>query len=424
MTSGSNAPRSRVVVRGLGSISALGARREEVVGSYTAGQPRLRRWRGPEAADATSEAAAESVSLGPLPCGPLAETSEHELRAFLAERTRARKLDRSVGLALWAARRAFDEAWSPADRSDVELDSLGVAVGSSRGATGLWEQGYSAFLDSPSTLPPSTSPTTTLGNLASWVAQELGPRAQPITELSSTCSTALSALGVAVAFLRAGMASRFVAGGAEAPLTAFTFAQMTALGVHSRSTDAVPCRPCALERPEPNCMALGEGAAMLALEACPQGQPAPSRSLAWLSGIGFAVEPITSKTSIHRDGLGLRLSMERALADAGGPPPDVVVTHTPGTAQGDQAELTALRAVFGPELPHLVSNKWLLGHCLGASGALSLEYAILLLNGLRPVPYPYATLTCGPAPAVVRRVLVNSIGFGGNAASVVVDRAG
>lgn len=326
-----------------------------------------------------------------------------------------RGLDRSVQLAVYAARQAADEAWP--DRIPARL---GVAVGSSRGATELLEAGVERFLHAPETLPPSTSPSTTLGNLSSWVAQELSPLALAAPELSSTCSTSLSAVGIAVAFLRARMADCFVAGGAEAPLTAFTLAQMRALGVHSRSLEAIPSRPCAAERTERNSMVLGEGAAMVALEASPSGT-ALSGGLALLSGVGFAVEPITSKTSIHRDGLGLRLSMERAWEDAGGPAPDVVVTHTPGTEQGDRAELEALNGVFGASTPYLTCNKWLLGHTLGASGTLSLEYGALLLNGGRPAVIPYRTTFHGVAPKSVRRVLVNSIGFGGAAATVILD---
>ena len=159
---------------------------------------------------------------------------------------------------------------------------------------------------------------------------------------------------------------------------------------------------------------------MVALEAVPS-DAAHTSGLALLSGVGLAVEPITSKTSIHRDGLGLRLSMERAWKDAGGPAPDVVIMHTPGTEQGDRAELEALKSVFGASIPYLTCNKWLLGHTLGASGTLSVEYGVLLLNGGRPAVIPYRTIFDTVEPRVVRRVLVNSIGFGGAAATVILD---
>lgn len=397
----SGSSRPRIALVGLGSISALGSARQRTFLGYAEPRPRFTR---------------REFNGELLPCAPLADDAERELARFLAERPRLRGLDRSVHLAVFAGRRAATEAWG-----QRIPERLGVVFGSSRGATALLEQRVAQFFETPSALPPSTSPATTLGNVSSWVAQELSPFALAAPELSSTCSTSLSALGVAIAFLRAGMADCFVAGGSEAPLTAFTMAQMRALGVHATSADPVPCRPCASERPERNCMVLGEGAAALALQAVGDGA-APPAGLAWISGIGFAVEPITSKTSIQRDGLGLRLSMQRALEDAGGEAPDVVVTHTPGTEQGDRAELEALRAVFGANPPYATSNKWLIGHTLGASGVLSLEYATAMLAGHAPLAYPYATPLEARPPASVRRVLVNSIGFGGTAASVVVDR--
>ena len=392
--------RPRILLRGLGSISALGATRLGVSRGYLEPSP----------AFSLRDFGAER-----LPCAPLAEASERRLAEFLASRGRMRGLDRSVHLGLYAAREAADEAW----RGTVP-ERLGVALGSSRGATGLLEHSLEKFIAHEAPLLPSTSPATTLGNLSSWVAQELGPTALALPELSSTCSSALSALGVGMAFLRSGMADAFVTGGTEAPLTPFTLAQMRALGVHSVSSDPLPCRPCASEPLERNSMVLGEGAAVLALEAIPSGTVPPG-GLAWISGIGFAVEPITSKTSIHKDGLGLQLSMQRALAEAGGAVPDLVITHTPGTEQGDRAEIRALTQVFGENLPYSASNKWLLGHTLGASAALSIEYATLSLGGLRPAAYPYATPFTAPAPDTIRRVLVNSIGFGGTAASVVLD---
>jgi 3-oxoacyl-(acyl-carrier-protein) synthase len=391
---------SRIALRGLGSISAFGASRQSVSRAYAEPEPRL--------------VLRDFGGGASLPCGALSAATEQELAGFLSTRPRLRGLDRSVHFGVFAAHAAAEEAFHGALPARI-----GVALGSSRGATGLLEQGMSRF-HAGTELSPSTSPTTTLGNLSSWVAQELSPAAVAAPELSSTCSSSFSALGVAIAFLRSNMADAFLTGGTEAPLTPFTIAQMRALGVHSCSTGAIPCRPCASERIERNCMVLGEGAAVLALDRGPVEGGA--RGLAWISGIGFAVEPITSKTSIHPDGLGLRLSMQRALDDAGGPVPDVVITHTPGTEQGDRAEITALSHVFGDRVPYLTSNKWLIGHTLGASAALSVEYAVLLLSGLRPAVYPYRTPFETPPPATIRRALVNSIGFGGTAASVIVDR--
>ena len=90
------------------------------------------------------------------------------------------------------------------------------------------------------------------------------------------------------------------------------------------------------------------------------------------------------------------------------------------TALGDRAELSAIRTVFRDRLPILTSNKWILGHTLGASGALGIEYALSILRSQHWVEYPYPT-PFENEPRPIRTVMVNSVGFGGNAGSVIVS---
>jgi 3-oxoacyl-(acyl-carrier-protein) synthase len=100
---------------------------------------------------------------------------------------------------------------------------------------------------------------------------------------------------------------------------------------------------------------------------------------------------------------------------------DLVVAHAPGTSQGDSAEVAAARSVWGNQPPQLYSSKWLTGHTLGASGALSsvLAVGVLQKGGVLSTPYspPLHTPVRGSTPAQV--VMVNGVGFGGVAASVV-----
>jgi 3-oxoacyl-(acyl-carrier-protein) synthase len=395
-------------VMGLGSISAQGHRRDGVFANYARGGTRL---------------CVRTFNGKPTAVGALAAEAEAELAALAQEDPRFEPLDRTVHLALHAARQAAREArWTsePGERGDAT-----VVLGSSRGATHLWEKLHAEFLANGSTkTAPLTSPTTTLGNISSWVAQELQSHGAA-TELSSTCSTSLYALTTALAFLRGGMAQRVMTGGAEAPLTDFTVAQMRAVRIYSGEAETeFPCRPCAEDAGRRNTMVLGEGACLLALERFDDERDLGSRQpLAYLLGVGSFGEPIRTNTSLSEDGEALYRSMRAALADAGLARVDAVITHTPGTALGDRGELTAVRRVFGEELPLLTSNKWILGHTLGGSGALGVEYALYLLQRQRWVDYPYPvpfTNTARP----IRTVLVNSVGFGGNAGSLVVGAAG
>ena len=155
-----------------------------------------------------------------------------------------KSLDPSVLYAIAASRRAFAQSgWK-------KEDVFGVNLGSSRGATELFEKYHQEFLETGKA-QTLASPTTTLGNISSWVAHDLQSQGPEISH-SITCSTALHALLNGVAWLRSGMASKFLVGGSEAPLTDFTIAQMKALKIYSSSDgnshNQWPCRALDLEK--------------------------------------------------------------------------------------------------------------------------------------------------------------------------------
>lgn len=412
-------PGDAIYITGLGSMSAQGYDYESVNLAYRERGTRIQ---------------VRELEHGPAAGAWLSREAEERLATYARENHRYRSLDRSVKLALYAARQAtLNAGWQGMQR-------IGVLVGSSRGATGLFEQYHREYLASPEGKTASlTSPTTTLGNLATWVAQEIFS-VGPTSELSSTCSTAIYAVGSAVAWLRAGMARRFLAGGTEAPLTSFTLAQMRALRIYARDLSSeYPCRPCATDAGRKNTMVLGEGACMLALERLSPEEvvrrvdlersrrlgstnvPPRGSLLARIAGVGFSVEPIVTGTSLSEEGHSLHRSMQDALRQARLDRVDLIVTHTPGTALGDRAELAAIRNLFGSDPPELTSNKWILGHTLGAAGALGIEYAIHLLRSLESVPYPYP-VPFKQRPCRPQTVMVNSVGFGGNAGSIILAR--
>jgi 3-oxoacyl-(acyl-carrier-protein) synthase len=322
-------------------------------------------------------------------------------------------LDRSVQLGLLAAREAITTAKLGGRETPV-----GVIVASSRGATETLEHRHSEFL-STGRARALSSPTTTLGNLSSTIAQELAC-AGVAEAVSSACTGSLHALLLGVAWLRAGMGDACLVGGAEAPLTPFTLAQFSVLGLLGQgpAEQPPPCRPLANDLP--NRLVLGEGASILALESLSPRGAELRGAIAELRGVGASIERAKSPTGITEHGDALAASMARALAEHGDTV-DAVVVHAPGTRNGDLAELSALRRVFGTSLPALCSNKWQMGHTFGASGALGVEFALALLAGVRPAEPPYASALRAP-PREVRSVLINAAGFGGSAASVVLGR--
>ncbi|HEY4650737.1 MAG TPA: beta-ketoacyl synthase N-terminal-like domain-containing protein [Pontibacter sp.] len=387
------------MIRGCGVISPLGHTAEAITDAYTSGIPAFK----------TIDHHGQ-----PTPVAALPETAEQQLQLLLQMNPNYRQLDRSVLLAVYAAQQAAAQAgWLQENYTDHEL---GVNIGSSRGATDMFEQHYTAFQQGH--LSSGASPTTTLGNLSSWVAHAVNAGGAQISH-SITCSTALMAVANAAAWLKAGMAKRFLAGGTEAPLTDFTIAQMKAVGIYSKLHDhAYPCQPYAEVRQ--NTFVLGEGAAVFALELVPEISLLPGTIV--VESIGFGFEPIKSKTGISANGLNFQQSMQHALSQLSEQDQavDCIITHTPGTAAGDSAELQAIIAVFRETLPHITTNKHLLGHTLGASGALSLQYGMHVLRTQNTTLFPYLSKKTFPSNYPISRLLINAAGFGGNAASIII----
>ncbi|HEX8269888.1 MAG TPA: beta-ketoacyl synthase N-terminal-like domain-containing protein [Flavobacterium sp.] len=316
-----------------------------------------------------------------------------------------RSLDDSVLFAMAASRRAVQNSgWN-------QDDSFGINIGSSRGATSLFEKYHAEFMESgrASTL---ASPTTTLGNISSWVAQDLQSSGPEISH-SITCSTALHALLNGIAWLRSGMADKFLVGGSEAPLTDFTIAQMQALKIYSRERGEFPSRAFDLEK-KSNSMILGEGASVCCIE---MGKS--ENALAYVTGIGYATEILEHSISISAEANCFQKSMKMALGNIDPKDVDVIIMHAPGTIKGDLAEVRAIEKVFGNNLPMLTTNKWKVGHTFGASGMLNIEMAILMMQKQQFIGVPFAKAQ--RQERAIHKVVVNAVGFGGNAVSILLE---
>lgn len=319
-------------------------------------------------------------------------------------------LDNSVLYAIYTSRSAVKNAkWSASD-------NFGINIGSSRGATSLFENYFQDFL-STTKAKTLSSPTTTLGNISSWIAHDLQTNGPEISH-SITCSTALHALLNGIAWINADMCDKFLVGGSEAPLTPFTIAQMQALKIYANlDIEALevsrkyPNQALNLNKTK-NTMVLGEGASVACLE---KGKT--KNALATIEGIGYATEILKNNTSISAEAQCFQKSMKMALDSANIETVDVVVTHTPGTIKGDLAEYKALEKVFKNKLPVLTNNKWKLGHTLGASGLLSIEMAVLMLQKQEFISVPFIEIQ---QLKKLETILVNAVGFGGNAVSVIL----
>ena len=334
----------------------------------------------------------------------LDEASKNEIEALKKSDSRYKSLDNTVLFAIIASRQAVKNAgWTGAD-------NFGINFGSSRGATALFEQHYQDYLDN-NFANVLSSPTTTLGNISSWVAHDL-QTAGPEISHSITCSTALHALLNGVAWLKSGMSNNFLVGGSEAPLTDFTIAQMKALKIYANNNDDYPSKSLDFLKSK-NSMVMGEGAAACCLEL---GNS--SKTLAIIIGIGYATEILEHNISISAEATCFQKSMVMALKEINPNEIDVIIMHAPGTIKGDLSEMRAIEKIFGSKIPRLTSNKWKIGHTLGASGMLSIELAIMMLQNQVFIGVPFTNQkTCDQK---INKILINAVGFGGNAVSIVL----
>ncbi len=383
---------SPISITGFASISPLGSTPEEIWNTY------LQLDKHSISLHYFSDEATAVAAL---------QTKENELLQEVKKSVdHYANVDRSVLMGLFAARKAMENAgWSKGS-------NFGINMGSSRGATQLFETYHKEFIETQKTSTLS-SPTTTLGNISSWIANDLETRGPEISH-SITCSTALHSVLNGVAWLTSGLTDKFMVGGSEAPLTPFTVAQMKALKIYAQDTLAdYPCRALDLDKKR-NQMFLGEGAAVFCLEKGIQ----PNAN-AIITGIGYATEPLTHNISISTNADCFQKSMKMAIGNTNLTDIDAIIMHAPGTIKGDSSEYNAITAVFGKQLPFLTTNKWKIGHSFGASGALSMELAILMLTHQKAIPVPF--IKNQQSPKKLKIILINAVGFGGNAVTIKME---
>jgi len=364
----------------------------------------------------------------------------NEIEVLKQSDIKYKSLDETVLLAILVSRQAVKNAgWKKGD-------GFGINIGSSRGATQLFEKHHKEFLETGKTATLA-SPTTTLGNISSWVAHDLKNNGPEISH-SITCSTALHAVLNAVAWLQSGMANKFLVGGSEAPLTDFTIAQMHALKIYSKALryfDRLntqcdnsksianngnkcqsvpklrefedlfyPCRAFDFTKTK-NTMVLGEAASVACLEI-----GVKENALAYIEGIGYATDDIEHNISISDEANCFQKSMKMALQNTKLEDVDAIVMHAPGTLKGDTSEYKAIQKVFNQNHPMLTTNKWKVGHTFGASGMLNMELAILMMQHNQFIEVPFAEKQT--IRKEIKKVLINAVGFGGNAVSILLSK--
>ena len=308
-----------ISITSIASISALGNSQEEIWNNYLNDNHFI------------SEKKFKNFSAY---VAQLSEESKKEILEIRNSDQKYKNLDDSVLFAIFCGRKAVEKSGWKSE------DNFGINIGSSRGATSLFEKYHKEFLEKnkSSTL---SSPTTTLGNISSWLAHDLQTNGPEISH-SITCSTALHSLLNGVAWINSGMSDKFLVGGSEAALTGFTIAQMQALKVYAKChselvEESYPCKAFDLEKKK-NTMVIGEGASVICLE---KGNL--ENVIAKIEGIGFATEVLEHNTSISTEAECFQQSMKMALGETNPNEIDAIVMHAPGTVKGDVSETNAIK---------------------------------------------------------------------------------
>ena len=388
----------RVVITGLGAISALG---------HTAGQF----W------DALQHGRSGVQTLSCLPTDRLKINIGATVPAYRPEDFFAPRdlplLDRFSQFALLAAR----EAVTDAGLDDAAMHATAAIIGTGCGGKETDEETYQRLYEQGNPhVNPLTIPKGMPSAAASQVSMQLGITG-PVFSVTSACASAAHASSVAMAMIRSGMVNVAITGGTDAPFTYGLMKSWEALRVLSNDT----CRPFSLDR---SGLVLGEGAGVVVLESLEHAQHRGAVIHAELAGCGMSADAghITRPSSE-----GAAKAMQAALTDAALSPSavDYINAHGTGTLANDVMESRALRAVFAEHADRLLvsATKSMHGHSLGAAGAHELVATVLALkHGIVP---PTANFTAAgegcdldyvpnhAREADLHAALSNSFAFGG-----------
>jgi len=281
-------------------------------------------------------------------------------------------LDRFAQFAVIAARYAVADAGLTFDEKLAQATA--TIVGTGVGGQHTLDDGYNRLYGQNAVrLHPFTIPRLMVNAGASQISMDLGLRG-PAFAVASACASGTHAIGLAFDMIRSGRAAVALAGGAESCLTVGTLKGWEALRVLSADT----CRPFSRNR---SGLVLGEGAAILVLEPLDRAIARGARIYAELRGFGMSAD---AGDIIAPSAEGSARAMRAALDDArmAEDSIDYINAHGSGTMLNDATETRAIRAVFGSHADRLAisSSKAVLGHGLGAAGALEAAATALAIH--------------------------------------------
>jgi 3-oxoacyl-[acyl-carrier-protein] synthase II len=360
-----------------------------------------------------------------------AEVKDFDPRAWI-DFKQARRMSRFSQLAVAAARQAIDA--SGLEIGDHNRDDIAVVVNTGGGGIGDVAIGEQTFLEQGGKrVSPFMVPMLSPSMAACQISIQNGTRGPVVTSVAA-CASGVQAFVDAQRMIEHGDVDVVIAGGTESAILPVAFAALANMGALSKRNDD-PQRASRPFEANRDGFVFGEATGILVMEALEHAEARGATILAEVAG-GALTGDAFHISAPDPSGYGATLAMQRALRDAHLEPEqvDYVVAHGTSTPLNDATETKAIRAAFGDHADRLAvsSNKSMVGHTLGAAGAMSALAAVLSIReGVIPPTINYET----PDPACdldyvpnearhapVRVATINGFGFGGQNAVAVFRR--
>ena len=414
---GQNPPNRRVVVTGIGLVSALGVGTEKTWASLLEGKSGIGHLSRFDTEGYTTTIAGEIKDFDPL--------------QFI-DRKEVRKMDLFIQYGVAAAQLAVD--FSGIDPEVLAGERTGVYVGSGIGGIGSIEETHKVLLEKG---PSRVSPFFLISSIINEASGQISIRFRaqgPNSATCTACSTSSHSIGDAFRIIARGDADRMIVGGTEAPLTPLGMAGFCAMRAISTRND----EPERASRPfdkDRDGFVMSEGAGILLLEDLETAKKRGAKIYAEIIGYGMSGDAY-HVSAPQMDGAGAQRSMIQAIQDAGISPEDIdyINAHGTSTYYNDKIETLAIKKVFGDHATKIAVNstKSMTGHLLGAAGGIEAGImALALYNQIVPptinqeTPDPECDLDYVPNTARKASIncgLSNSFGFGGTNATLILKR--
>lgn len=410
-------PRRRAVVTGMALISPLGMSVEETWQKLIRGESGISHI-------TRFDASGFSTRIG-------GEVRDFNPEDFL-DKKEIRRLDRVSQFAVAGAKMAIQDAGLDIEKLDPF--EFAVIIGSGIGGISTWEEQHTVFLEKgPSRVSPFFIPMLIINMVSANVAIALGAKGINYSPVSA-CASGANAIGEALRLIREEKAKVVLAGGSESALTPLALAGFCSMRALSTRND----EPQRASRPfdaQRDGFVLSEGAAILVIEELEFARKRGARIYAEVLGYGASCDAYHI-TAPDPEGEGAAFCMEAALRDAqiSGEEVDYINAHGTSTPLNDVVETLAIKRVFGErayKIP-ISSTKSMIGHLLGAAGAIEFAVSLLTIRDgiIHPTinyenPDPQCDLDYVPNKAREQRVdtiLSNSLGFGGHNVTLIARR--